>query len=196
MRFLLVFFCFFLIAACQDNPAPDSDYEDDFLLVAHQTMTPLDGDYSQDMNLKALVRNRIADGPDDGRWIRTTLPWLRLGSGELDTRDLDRLGERAEPLMKFLSTGTLSRIEDVEITDTRIADQALYETLVERFGDKVQQLLDQATATAVPLPRDPRPGDTWHADAAFAREVLFSPQRRVRTGGVRDEHITKLGQAM
>ena len=111
MRFLLVFFCLFLITACQDNPAPDSDYEDDFLLVAHQTMTPLDDDYSQDMNLKALVRNRIADGPDDGRWIRTTLPWLRLGSGELDTRDLDRLGERAEPLMKFLSTGTLSRIE-------------------------------------------------------------------------------------
>ena len=167
MRFLLVFFCLFLITACQDNPAPDSDYEDDFLLVAHQTMTPLDDDYSQDMNLKALVRNRIADGPDDGRWIRTTLPWLRLGSGELDTRDLDRLGERAEPLMKFLSTGTLSRIEDGEITDTRIADQALYETLVERFGDKVQQLLDQATATAVPLPRDPRPGDTWHADAAL-----------------------------
>jgi len=135
MRFLLVFFCLFLITACQDNPAPDSDYEDDFLLVAHQTMTPLDDDYSQDMNLKALVRNRIADGPDDGRWIRTTLPWLRLGSGELDTRDLDRLGERAEPLMKFLSTGTLSRIEDGEITDTRIADQALYETLGERFGD-------------------------------------------------------------
>jgi hypothetical protein len=66
MRFLLVFFCLFLITACQDNPAPDSDYEDDFLLVAHQTMTPLDDDYSQDMNLKALVRNRIADGPDDG----------------------------------------------------------------------------------------------------------------------------------
>ena len=167
MRFLLVFFCLFLITACQDNPAPDSDYEDDFLLVAHQTMTPLDDDYSQDMNLKALVRNRIADGSDDGRWIRTTLPWLRLGSGELDTRDLDRLGERAEPLMKFLSTGTLSRVEDGEITDTRIADQALYATLVERFGDKVQQLLDQATATAVPLPRDPRPGDTWHADAAL-----------------------------
>ncbi len=167
MRFLLVFFCFFLITACQDNPAPDSDYEDDFLLVAHQTMTPLDGDYSQDMNLKALVRNRIADGPDDGRWIRTTLPWLRLGSGELDTRDLNRLGERAEPLLKFLSTGTLSRIEDGEITDTRIADQALYEALVERFGDKVQQLLDQATATAVPLPDDPRPGDTWRAEAAL-----------------------------
>jgi hypothetical protein len=167
MRFLLVFFCFFLITACQDNPAPDSDYEDDFLLVAHQTMTPLDSDYSQDMNLKALVRNRIADGPDDGRWIRTTLPWLRLGSGELDTRDLERLGERAEPLLKFLSTGTLSRVEGGEITDTRIADQALYQTLVERFGDKVQQLLDQATATAVPLPSDPRPGDTWHADAAL-----------------------------
>ena len=167
MRFLLVFFCLFLITACQDNPAPDSDYEDDFLLVAHQTMTPLDGDYSQDMNLKALVRNRIADGPDDGRWIRTTLPWLRLGSGELDTRDLERLGERAEPLLKFLSTGTLSRVEGGEITDTRIADQALYQTLVERFGDKVQQLLDQATATAVPLPSDPRPGDTWHADATL-----------------------------
>jgi|GEM_PF-6020858 len=59
-------------------------------------MTPLYDGYSQDMNLKALVRNRIAD-------------------------------------------------------------QALYQTLVERFGDKVQQLLDQATATAVPLPRDPRP---------------------------------------
>lgn len=167
MRFLLFFFCLFLLTACQSDAPPDSDYEDDFLLVARHSVQQLDSEYGQDMRLQALVRNRIAEVPDQGRWIRTTLPWLRLGTGEVDSRDPSRLGERAEPLLKFLSTGTLSRIEDGEITETRIADQALYQEMVKRFGDKVEQLLDQATATAVPLPEDPRPGDTWRANAAL-----------------------------
>jgi len=167
MRFLLVFFCFFLLTACDRNNPPASDYEDDFLLVAHQNVKRLDSEFGQDMRMQAIVRNRVADGPDDGLWIRTTLPWLRLGTGELDTRDLSRLGDRAEPLRKFLSTGTLSHIDDGEISETRIADQDLYQDLLERFGDKVEQLLDQATATAVPLPDDPQPGDTWQASAAL-----------------------------
>lgn len=167
MRFLLAFFCFALLTACQKDAPPESDHEDDFLLMAHQSVEPLDGEYGQNMRLQALVRNRVADVPDHGRWIRTTLPWLRLGTGEIDSRDLSRLGERAEPLLKFLSTGTLSRIEDGEVTETRIADQALYREMVERFGDKVEQLLDQATATTVPLPEDPRPGDTWQAAASL-----------------------------
>ncbi|GAA5119091.1 hypothetical protein GCM10023339_32470 [Alloalcanivorax gelatiniphagus] len=167
MRFLLPFFCLFLLAACQDNRAPEADYEDDFLLVAHQTLTPNDSDYDQDMSLQAIVRNRVDQGAGSGLWIRTTLPWLRIGSGQLDTRHLERLGERAKPLRRFLDTGTLSRVEDGEIAETRIADPALHEEMVERFGDKVEQLLDQATATSVPLPNDPRPGDTWQASASL-----------------------------
>ncbi|MCH2557419.1 MAG: hypothetical protein MK005_08980 [Alcanivorax sp.] len=167
MRFLLPFFCLFLLAACQDNRAPDADYEDDFLLVAHQTLKRDNSDYGQDMQLQALVRNRVDDDAGGGLWIRTTLPWMRLGNGDLDTRNLAMLGERAKPLRRFLDTGTLSRVEDGEITETRIADPALHEEMVERFGDKVEQLLDQATATAVPLPDDPRPGDTWQASASL-----------------------------
>ena len=126
MRFFLPFFCLFLLSACQDNPAPDADYEDDFLLVAHQEVTRGGDGFGQDMQMQALVSNRIADGPDSGLWIRTTLPWLRIGSGDLDTRDLDRLGDRAAPLRDFLSTGTLSKVEDGTVTESRIADPALH----------------------------------------------------------------------
>ncbi|WP_101676138.1 hypothetical protein [Alloalcanivorax mobilis] len=168
MRFFIAFFCLFALSACQDDTPPAADFEDEFLLLSQQTMTKLSSGYDQDVALTALVHNRVDDSQDDGLWIRTTLPWLRLGNlGELDTRHLERAGKRAAQMSEFLGSGTLSRIEDGEVKETRIADPALYKQLKERFGDKVETLLNQSTATSVPLPDDPRPGDHWSASAAL-----------------------------
>lgn len=167
MRFFLPFFCLFLLSACQSGDIDKDDYEDDFLLVAHQNMKSPGSEYGRDVNLQAIVRNRVADDAGGGLWLRTTLPWLRIDGGQLDTRDLSRLGDRAEPFRRFQESGTLSRVKDGRVTETRLADPDLQQQLEERFGDRVQQLLDQSTATAVPLPDDPQPGDTWQASASL-----------------------------
>ncbi len=161
------FFCLFLLSACQSGDIDKDDYEDDFLLVAHQNMKSPGSDYGRDVNLQAIVRNRVADDAGSGLWLRTTLPWLRIDGGQLDTRDLSRLGDRAEPFRRFQESGTLSRVKDGRVTETRLADPDLQQQLEERFGDRVQQLLDQSTATTVPLPDDPQPGDTWQASASL-----------------------------
>ncbi|MBL7249976.1 hypothetical protein [Alloalcanivorax marinus] len=167
MRFFLPFFCLFLLTACQGRDIEKEDYEDDFLLVAHQSIKTSGSDYGQEVDLQAIVRNRVADDAGSGLWLRTTLPWLRIGGGQLDTRDLARLGDRAEPFRRFQESGTLSRVKNGRITETRLADPELEQRLQERFGDKIEQLLDQSTATAVPLPDDPQPGDTWQASASL-----------------------------
>ena len=167
MRFFLPFFCLFMLTACQSRDIDKQDYEDDFLLVAHQSVKTGGSEYGRDVNLRAIVRNRVADDAGSGLWLRTTLPWMRIEGGQLDTRDLSRLGDRAEPLRRFLESGTLSKVKDGRVTETRLADPELQQQLEERFGDKIQQLLNQSTATTVPLPDDPQPGDTWTAKASL-----------------------------
>ncbi|KYZ88127.1 hypothetical protein A3Q32_01605 [Alcanivorax sp. KX64203] len=174
MRYFCLFLCSLVLSACDVGSRPDvpaSNYQDEFLLLSHQSVSR--PGYENEFRINALLRTRIDtdhNQDDDALWLRTTLPWMSIDTsmGRLDTRDLSDTNQRQQETLRMMSAGTLSRIKNGEIVEIRPGEPELHDRLMAKLDPKLKTLTGNNTPVAVPgLPADPQPGDHWSEDTAF-----------------------------